>query len=242
MPDTLREQQLAFARHVRDPQAHPAPPGVEDRRLQVYRELFHQNMATLLGGSFPVVRRTIGEDAWRALVHAFYAGHRARTPLFTAIAGEFVAWLATRDAAGDPPWLAELAHHEWIELDLQLQDDAPVAHEGEVATVAPTARVRAYAWPVHRIGPRFMPETPPATPTLLLAHRDADGDVHFAEVSPLVFRLLQLLGDGGHATTAAVLAHLAAEAGRAGDPAFDDEARAMLRRLADAGIVTGPLC
>ena len=50
MPESLRAQQLAFARHVRDPDAHPAPAGVEDRRLRVYRELFQNNIATLLGG------------------------------------------------------------------------------------------------------------------------------------------------------------------------------------------------
>ena len=35
MADTLREQQMAFAAHVRDPQAHPAPAGIEERRVDV---------------------------------------------------------------------------------------------------------------------------------------------------------------------------------------------------------------
>lgn len=241
MPDTLREQQLAFARHVRDPDANPAPEGVEDRRLAVYRELFHNNMAALLGNSFPVLRETLGEGSWRALVRAFYAGHRARTPLFTAIAGEFVAWLAAREAApADPPWLAELAHHEWVELDLQLRDPTGHAHaDGDEHRLSPLARVLAYAWPVHRIGPAYRPAEPPAAPTLLLACCGADGEVRFAELSPLAFRLLQRLAEPAHGPTQALVAGLADEAGRAGDDAFAVEARAMLQRLVDDGVVLG---
>ena len=44
----LRRQQLAFAAHLRDPQAHPPPPGIEPRRLAVYRELFFNGIAGLL--------------------------------------------------------------------------------------------------------------------------------------------------------------------------------------------------
>ena len=233
MPDDLlRARQLAFAHHVRDPEAHPPPPGIEARRLQVYRDLFHGSLATLLGGSFPVIRRTLGDEPWRALVRAFYTGHRARTPLFTRIAGEFVDWLAGRDPAttGDPPWLAELAHYEWIELALQVQEDDPFV------------RPLAYAWPVHRIGPDYQPAEPPPAPTLLLARRDAAGDVHFSALSPLVFRLLQLLEADRQRPFEDVLAQLAGEAGRAGDPTFLAEGAAMLRRLMDEGIAPRALC
>ena len=40
MTDTLRIQQFALARHLRDPARHAPPPGVEPRRLLVYREVF----------------------------------------------------------------------------------------------------------------------------------------------------------------------------------------------------------
>jgi len=243
MPDTLRAQQLAFAHHVRDPDAHPTPDGVEDHRLRVYRELFHANIATLLGGSFPVIRRALGEDAWRALVRAFYAGHRARTPLFTAVAREFVDWLAARDAGpADPPWLAELAHYEWVELDLQIAEDDQADDPAREFTLAPLVRPLAYAWPVHRIGPGHRPTTPPGSPTLLLARRDASGDVRFSELSALVFRLLQLLDDPVHRTGTEVLGHLADEAGRAADPAFLSDAAGMLGRLVDEGIARRRLC
>ena len=44
MNETLRAQQYALARHLRDPQRHAPPPGVEARRLKVYRELFYLSL------------------------------------------------------------------------------------------------------------------------------------------------------------------------------------------------------
>ena len=151
----------------------------------------------------------------------------------------------TGSAAGasrnDPPWLPELAHYEWIELDLQLRDDTPDDDtdgnpEREFA-LAPLVRPLAYAWPVHRIGPAYRPTTPPDAPTLLLARRDAAGDVRFSELSPLVFRLLELLDERVHRTGTGVVGQLADEAGRAGDTAFLQDAADMLGRLVDEGIV-----
>ena len=258
-PDTLHARQLAFAHHVRDPGAHPPPPGIEERRLRVYRELFLASIDGLLAGNFPVIRRTLPDATWQALVRAFYTTHRCTTPLFTEVAREFVDWLAARDpSAGDPPWLAELAHYEWIELSLQIQQDDGQrrSRPGDGAneelrlqgaackiSLSPLARPLAYAWPVHRIGPEYQPAASPATPTLLLARRDAAGDVQFSELSPLVFRLLQLLGgEAGADTEDAVLDVLAAEAGETGNVDFQRTGHAMLRRLQDEGTVIRALC
>ena len=104
----FRQHQAAFAAHLRDPEANPAPPGIEPQRMAVYRELFFNNIAGLLASNFPVIRRTLGEMEWTALVRRFYADHHSRTPLFPEIAREFIRVLEARgEAAGDPPWLTE---------------------------------------------------------------------------------------------------------------------------------------
>ena len=51
-PERLRQQQARLAAHVRDPDHEAPPPGIEDRRLQVYRELFFDNVCGLLAGMF----------------------------------------------------------------------------------------------------------------------------------------------------------------------------------------------
>ena len=60
----------------------------------------------------------------------------------------------------------------------------------------PLAWPLAYRWPVQRIGPHYQPEVAPDAPTLLLVRRTADGEVRFAALSPLAFRLLELLAPG----------------------------------------------
>ncbi|MEL1263918.1 HvfC family RiPP maturation protein [Pseudoxanthomonas putridarboris] len=246
MADTLREQQFALSRHLRDPQANPPPPGIEDRRLAIYRDLFYNNIEGLLAGNFPVIRKTLGDERWHALVRRFYADHRSRTPLFPELAREFIRYLEARaGSAGDlPAWLMELAHYEWVELALQIADDAVPTHDPNgdllagIPVLSPFAWALAYQWPVHRIGPGFQPTAPPPAPTLVLVRRDATQQVRFAEISPLVYRLVERLGQGG-ATGEATLRALAAEAGTEDVADFLVHGTAMLERMREEGTVLG---
>lgn len=244
MADTLHEQQFALSRHLRDPSSHPPPPGIEERRLAIYRDLFFNNIEGLLAGNFPVIRTTLGDDAWRRLVRGFYARHRSQTPLFPEIAREFIRFLETRTDGDDPPWLRELAHYEWVELALQIADDSLPSHDPHgdllagVSVMSPFAWALAYQWPVHRIGPDFQPDVPPDEPTLLLVRRDAGHQVRFAAISPLVYRLIELLGEGGR-RGGDVLRQLAAEAGMDDVPAFVDQGAAMLVRMRQEGTLLG---
>ena len=72
----FKDKQYAFANHIRDPDNNPAPAGAEDRRMAVYRDLFFNNIESLLAANFPVLRKLHDEDSWRAMVRDFYATHR----------------------------------------------------------------------------------------------------------------------------------------------------------------------
>ncbi|MDG2517906.1 HvfC family RiPP maturation protein [Lysobacter soli] len=241
---TLREQQFTLARHIRDPEGNPPPPGVQGRRLKVYRELFFHSIEGLLAGGFPVIRETLGTTAWLELVRAFYVGHRSRTPLFTQIAGEFVAYLESRaDDATIPPWLPELAHYEWVEQALFVSDAPLPAHDPDgdlldgMPVLSPLAAPLIYRWPVADIGPHHRPDAAPDTPTTLLVHRDAEHQVQFTRISPLVYSLLESLSN--HAWTGR--AHLTALASRVGvEPAvLEADGLRMLRDLRERGVVLG---
>ena len=241
----LRQQLDALAAHVRDPDAHAGPPGIEARRLKIYSDLVYNNLDGLLAGNFPVIRRTLGQAQWITLVRRFYADHHSRTPLFPEIAREFIRFLEARDEdASDPPWLAELAHYEWIELAVQINDSPLPAHDpagdllAGVPRVSPYVRALAYRWPVHTIGPAQRPTAAPPEPTLLLVRRDVNGRARFAAISPLVYRLLELLATGGHSGRAS-LQVLAAEAGVPADDAFLAQGQAMLQRMHEEGTVLG---
>src|SRR5690606_10675309 len=120
----FQRRQLSLAAHIRDPERNPAPEGIEDRRLAIYRELFFNNLVNLLGSSFPVLRKLHGAEKWKSLVRDFLVRHRAHTPYFLEIPREFLDYLEnTRgDQEGDYPFLLELAHYEWAELALSVSD------------------------------------------------------------------------------------------------------------------------
>ncbi|MGJ4728052.1 HvfC family RiPP maturation protein [Luteimonas sp. SDU101] len=249
---SLRAQQFALSRHLRDPQAVPPPAEIPVERLAIYRDLLYNNLQSLLAGNFPVLRSTLSDPRWHGLVRAFYAGHRCRTPLFTEIGREFVRWLEQIHDPSMPPWLAELAHYEWVELALQISDATsadlgPLAPAGDHASLldatpvlSPLAWPLAYRWPVQRIGPHYQPEIAPDAPTLLLVRRTADGEVRFAALSPLAFRLLELLAPGERSGRECLHA-LAAEAGLddAQADAFLAEGAALLARMAVDGTICG---
>jgi hypothetical protein len=199
----LADQQKAFAAHLRDPEHVPAPAGIEPRRMAIYRDLFFNNLVDLLGGSFPVARRILGATRWQRLVREFYAQHRAHTPYFLELPGEFVEWLTARSARAEdePAFLPELAHYEWVELALAISEaPAPDAASGAATdtidaplAVSPLAWPLAYRWPVHRLGPDWQPAEPPAEPTFLVVYRDAADDVQFLEIGADTARLLDAL-------------------------------------------------
>ncbi|MGJ7549961.1 HvfC family RiPP maturation protein [Pseudomonas alloputida] len=241
MADSLREQQLRMAGHIRDPQANPPPPGIEARRLAVYRQLFFGNLQSLLAGSFPVLHASLAAEHWQALCEDFYAHHRCHTPLFTEVGGEWVEYLQGR--TGQPEWVAELAHYEWIETALLLSDAAEPAHDPEgdllegVPVLSSLAVPLAYAWPVSHIGPEHLPSDPLAEPTLLLAHRGAGYKVSFSRLAPLAHALLESL----QAQPLSGREHLAALAEAAGvEPAaIEAPGHALLLSLKAQGVVLG---
>ena len=158
--DATLALQREFARHLRDPELFPPPEGLEERRLKIYRELFYNNIEGLLATNFPVMRQLLGDTRWHRLVRDFYREPASHTPLFTEIGREFQRYLETRIDAGrgDPPFLTELAHYEWVELALSLDerdiDDVESALAGRVrrngrleidlhrSTLASTRRLR----------------------------------------------------------------------------------------------------
>jgi uncharacterized protein len=121
---SLAELQRQFAAHIRDPDHQAVPDDVSPRRMRVYTELFYRNIEQLLAGGFPVIRRILPDDEWHALVRDFMVRHRCRTPLFTAVGQEFVAFLSSHDSAlAARPFLAELARHEQLEVEAALAED-----------------------------------------------------------------------------------------------------------------------
>ena len=223
MAEVLKFQrhQFEFTAHIRDPGENPPPAGIEDRRMEIYRGLFFNNVQQLLGRTFPVLKRILGDEGWTALTRDYFKRHESHTPLFLEMPREFLNYLENErgDVAGDPPFMLELAHYEWVELALSIDDrpaaDVDVDAEGDlldgVPVVSTLAWSLAYRFPVHAISPRFRPEAPGEEPTRLVVYRDAAQKVGFMEINVVTARLLELLNDAEPRTGRAALNQIADE-------------------------------
>ena len=204
-PDSLATLQKQFAAHIRSPNTTPAPAGVEDRRMDIYRNLFFNNVRNLLAYNFPVLRKIYSNKDWAQLVRDFYIEHRARTPLFPELPREFLQYVQDhrQGREGDPPFLLELAHYEWVELALSMHeheiDDVEADRGGDllkgIPVLSPLAWPLSYTFPVHRIGPGFQPEEAPDEATHLLVYRDREYKVKFMLLNDVCALLLQFLKD-----------------------------------------------
>ncbi|GAB6044133.1 HvfC family RiPP maturation protein [Endothiovibrio diazotrophicus] len=230
--------QQRFAGTIRDP-AVAGPEDIPAARMAVYRELFFNNLSSLLATSFPVLRAISEDEAWDRRVRDFIRDHRSHTPLFPRIAREFLDYLEEErgERPEDPPFLRELAHYEWIEVELGLsEEEIPPAGEAtdlleQAPRLSPLHRLLGYRFPVHRIGPKFIPEAAGETPTWLVVYRDRADRVGFLEANPVTARLIQSMAERPEATGRQLLEEIAAELGHPNPQAVIEGGRAILAEL-----------
>lgn len=217
------EAQRALAARIRQPTQQPLLDGISAERMAVYETLFFNNIEGFISGAFPVLRRLFEASRWQRLVRCFIAEHQAHTPYFLQISQEFLVWLQQGYVAevGDPPFMLELAHYEWVELALDVSD-AQMPAQGW----SPLAWPLAYQWPVQRIGVDYQPATPPAEPTCLLVWRDTQDKVRFMQVSPFAYQLAARLQAGTEAALA--LHELAQQNGLNPDATYFANAQSLL--------------
>lgn len=199
----FQKKQYAFAAHIRDPEHQPAPDGIDDRRMAIYRKLFFNNLFSLLGTFFPVLRKIHSNEQWRRFVRGFMQHHQAQTPYFLQLPEEFLGYLQNEfePADDDYPFLLELAHYEYAELALSISEDendlSGIDPEGDLLTGIPVKSVLswpyAYRYAVHRISPDYLPREPENQAVYLALYRGDDGKVGFLELNAVSAALLDAI-------------------------------------------------
>ena len=239
--------QRMFAASIRDPENQPRPPGVSTQRMKVYQKLIYNNLESFIASGFPVLKATLGDVAWQALIGDFLRCHRCKTPYLAEIAEEFLMYLQDErgEAGNDPPFLLELAHYEWAEYALLLAEAMPPAEASALIEnpLSQTIYLSELAWPlvyrfpVHRIGPKFRPHSPPAEPSFLLVYRDRDQQVRFLEISSAIYLLLDLLRHKGPIEATAAVTGITAAIAPIERDAFTSGVRPLLADLAQRSVV-----
>lgn len=227
----LADIQRAFAAHIREPDLHAAPTGIEDRRMKIYRELFYNNIEGFISSAFPILRKLYSDTDWHLMVRDFVHRHQSQTPYFLEISEEFLAYIENERQAQDcdPPFIFELARYEWAELALFVaEQDIPVntfdsqANNGNlldsIPVLSPLAWLMVFQYPVHKIGPSFQPQEPDQQPTCLVIYRNRQDKVCFLEANMVTARLLELCDENPDRMGRDLLGQMATELNHS-DPA-----------------------
>lgn len=193
--------EYAFTCNIRDPDNHPAPAGIDARRMAIYRDKVFWTTEDAMANRFRTVKKILLEEQWLALVRDFLVQHKSRSPLFRAFPQEFLYYLKNEriQQPGDPHFLYELSHYEWIKYALAI-DQSKIQYdcidiEGDllngIPVISPLAWPLVYQYPVHKINPGFMPEKPPEQPIYIVIYRNRHYEVNFLELNPVTAKLLE---------------------------------------------------
>lgn len=216
----FQQLQLAMTQHVRNPEqaydvALIAGNEIEARRLKVYVSLFFNNVEQFFSQIFPVCRSLFTEEKWHGLVREYLKKHQAETPLFHKLGLEFLhfiqneinsEWLSDFLQPMQVDCFLQLAHYEWVELELSvvekessvldLNSAESTQESGSHETKQHYCLSRAvwplyYQYPVQKIQAPIREQEP--TETFLLAQRTDYAEhqkIEFHELSMGMYALL----------------------------------------------------
>jgi len=242
----FQRAQFELAAHIRNPQTNPAPDGIEDRRLEIYRSLFFNNIESFIANGFPILKSITDPGRWTSMIRDFVHRHQSHSPYFLDIGSEFLHYLESERISQpqDPVFMLQLAHYEWVELALDVStiDFPDVRQEGDLLenrpVISPLAWVMCYHYPVHLIGPDFQPTEASADTTRIIIYRDRQMQVGFMEINQTTQRLLQSL-DQNRLTGRAALLQLAVELEYSNPDAILEFGADLLSQLRSKDIICG---
>ncbi|MGZ8135739.1 MAG: HvfC family RiPP maturation protein [Methylococcaceae bacterium] len=241
----FKAKQREFAAYIRDPENNPPPADVEQARAAMYRELFFNNIDGFLSSNFPVLRAILDNRQWFELTQDFFARHTCKSPYFSEIPEEFLDYLQNeRTHSDDLPFLLELAHYEWTEMVLSISKEELVINADNLDNLlqktielSPLAWPLAYQYPVHKISPAFLPLVAPEQATFLIVYRNAADDVNFIEITPMTYRLLEMLQEHESLLTEDCLKQIAEELNHPNPAMIISGGLQILKELAEKNII-----
>lgn len=212
------EMQRAFAAALPDPSADvplflTSADRAPSRRYAIYRNNHIAGLVDALAESYPVVRRLVGNDFFRAMAADYVRRHPPRSPVLLAYGEDFAGFIESFPPAGALGYLPDMARLEWLMVEsLQAADATPLtisalqglppdALPALRMTAHPSARFLASEWPVVSIWRAHQPANDSApqlgddgAENAIIVRPDMTVDLHDAETG--AFRFLMVLASG----------------------------------------------
>ncbi|MYD44731.1 MAG: hypothetical protein F4W92_00020 [Gammaproteobacteria bacterium] len=198
-PDYQRIQHQ-FASYIRDPASNSVPSGIEQRRMDIYKRLFFNNLASFCIKAFKSFRPFINDDQWNTLIRGFMREHTCKSPYFKDIPLAFVEYLESSDQVSvEYPFMSEMCHLDAMRMQLRLAPDARLCENLNIiedatrVQLSAAVRLLSYQWPVHKLTPSTWDGQKPKQPTWLIAFRNRNDQVEVLGTNVHTFRMLESL-------------------------------------------------
>ncbi len=140
---TTQPSQNDFAAALID-RALPVPDGVTSwtqplpaRRFGVYRNNVSGALVEALAVRYPVVKRLVGEEFFRAMAREYALHNLPRSPVLIYYGADFPDFIAGFEPAGALPYLADVARLDSAHWESYHAKDAIAVPQGAFASLAP---------------------------------------------------------------------------------------------------------
>jgi hypothetical protein len=230
----------------------PLPPGVTardpaeaPRRFAVYRNNVAHSLSEALAARFPVIRRLVGEEFFKAMAVHYAEAERPLSPVLQEWGGGFPAFLDAFPPLASYPYMADVARIEIARGRAFHAADAVAADPADLAGADPARLIlplhpavsvlrlsspAVSVWSANQPG-ATPPALMPAGSEIALIYRDTAFEVPVIGIGQGDAVMIETLIAGS-----TLLA--AADAARTADPAHDPQP--MLVRLVAAGAILTP--
>jgi len=195
MSEALKQLQSAFSKACRGYDGIQVSE-FDEKRLSIYRELLLNNLHEVVSPCFPVLLSILPVDTWWQILRYFLKHQRVLTPIFHELPLYIVEYLKAHPIP-DYPFAAELAHYEWVELEVELSEPQKINQAtGSISLLEQawqlsiTARLLEYNYEVDKIGMDYQPQIP--VKTYLIVYQ-IEGEVAFLKINELSFQLLSMM-------------------------------------------------
>lgn len=195
MSESLKQLQNSFSHAAR---GHEETQSIEfdKRKLSIYQELLLNNLHELVSPCFPVLLSILPNEIWRGILKDFSKHYHVTTPIFHELPFFLVEYLKIHPVP-DYPYAYELAHYEWIELEVELiEPQKTQSATGAISLLeqewqlSVTARLLEYNYEVDKISPDYQPQQ--EVKTYLIVYQ-IEGEVEFLKINELSFQLLSMM-------------------------------------------------
>jgi len=192
--------QSELARYCRTGDLKPIK-GANPDRLKHYRRLVFNVVNGVLETAYPITKQILKTEEWDLLVSRFFSEHDTVDPQVWKMPYEFYNYVLETGFAEqmNRPYLNDLLHFEWIEIEVHTMPDKKIPLFKEKGTllkekiiINPEHKLLKLSFPVFRLSADHLKEN--EGEYYVLVYRDqAKYDVHFFEMSTGYVVLFELL-------------------------------------------------